>query len=130
MNWNSPCADEVEAPAVGLKSDSILAVASRYSKLVPVVVAACLIAPATRTREGSTPAVAVAFKVSTAMCWCPAPRETTVRSVRAPFLPKSRSCHRHTGASMVNGGLRATFRAPDAAQRVLGDAKHRPDGAL
>src|ERR1700733_11193388 len=111
MNWYSPCADEVEAPAVGLKSDSILAVASRYSKLVPVVFAACLIAPAIRARDGSTPAVAVAFEVSTAMCWCPAPRETTVRPVRAPFLPKSRSCHRHTAATMVNGGLRGFVQA-------------------
>jgi hypothetical protein len=51
-------------------------VASKYSKLVPVVLAACLIAPAIRTREGSTPAVAVALEVSTDMGWCPAPRET------------------------------------------------------
>src|SRR5450432_2259032 len=65
MNWYSPRADEVEALAVGLKLDSIFAVASMYSKLVPVVLAACLIAPAIRTREGSTPAVAVAFKAST-----------------------------------------------------------------
>src|ERR1700676_5506025 len=85
MNWNSPCADEVEAPAVGLKSDSILAVVSRYSKLVPVVLAACLIAPAMRTRDGSTPAAAVAFDVSTDICWCPAPRETPAQACsRAP----------------------------------------------
>ena len=75
---------------------------------MPVVLAACLIAPAIRTRDGSTPAVAVAFEVSTAMCWCPAPRETTVRPVRAPFLPKSRSCT--FAASMVNGGLRVPIR--------------------
>jgi hypothetical protein len=65
--------------AFGLKLDSILAVASMYSKLVPVVSAACLIAPAIRARDGSTPAVAVAFEVSTDICWCPAPRETTAR---------------------------------------------------
>jgi putative heme-binding domain-containing protein len=35
MNWNSPRADEVEAVAFGLKSDSILAVASKYPKLAP-----------------------------------------------------------------------------------------------
>src|ERR1700722_1232225 len=75
MNWKSPCADDVEAPALGLKSDSILAVASRYSKLAPVVFAACLIAPATRAREVSTPAVAWAFEVSTDMkCSAPADR--------------------------------------------------------
>ena len=51
MNWKSPPADEVEALAFGLKSDSILAVVSRYWKLVPVVVAACLMAPAIRARE-------------------------------------------------------------------------------
>ena len=34
-------------------------------------------APAIRAREGSIPAVAVAFEASTDMCWCPAPRETT-----------------------------------------------------
>src|SRR6202163_417806 len=80
MNWYSPRADEVEALAVGLKLDSIFAVASIYSKLVPVVLAACLIAPAIRAREGSTPAVAVAFEVSTDICWCPAPRETPYRA--------------------------------------------------
>ena len=58
MNWNSPRADEVEAAAFGLKLDSILAVVSRYSKLAPVVDAACLIEPAIFTREGSTPAAA------------------------------------------------------------------------
>src|SRR5580704_3175395 len=85
MNWNRPCADELEAPAVGLKSDSILAVVSRYSKLVPVVEAACLIAPAMRTRDGSAPAVAVALEVSTDICWCPAPRETPALACsRAP----------------------------------------------
>src|SRR3954470_9137378 len=65
MNWNSPRADEVPATAFGLKFDSILAVASRYSKLAPVVDAACLIEPAIRARVGSTPSAAVAFIVST-----------------------------------------------------------------
>jgi hypothetical protein len=60
-----------------LKSDSILAVASRYSKLVPVVPAACLIAPAIRAREGSTPDVAVALELSTDICLVLAPREMT-----------------------------------------------------
>src|SRR3954463_8336368 len=69
MNWNSPRADEVVADAFGLKLDSILAVVSRYSKLAPVVEAACLIEPAIFTRVGSTPAtvLALAFDVSTDM---------------------------------------------------------------
>src|ERR1700688_4053733 len=82
MNWNSPRADEVDAPAVGLKLDSILAVASRYSKLVPVVLAACLMAPAIRTREGSTPAVAVALEVSTDMSGPRSPRNDPPWPVR------------------------------------------------
>src|SRR3954465_12956514 len=56
MNWNSPRADEVPAAAFGLKFDSILAVVSRYSKLAPLVEAACLIEPAILARVGSTPA--------------------------------------------------------------------------
>ena len=67
MNWNSPRADEVVAAAFGLKLDSILAVASRYSKLAPVLLEACLIEVAIFRREGSTPAASVAFVVSTAM---------------------------------------------------------------
>jgi hypothetical protein len=59
-----------------LKLDSIFAVASKYSKLIPVVLAACLIAPAIRIREGSTLAVAVAFEMSTDMMLVPVPRET------------------------------------------------------
>src|ERR1700709_2408650 len=81
MNWNRPRADEVEAPAVGLKLDSIFAVASRYSKLVPVVPAACLMAPAMRARDGSMPAAEPALDASTDMCWCPAPS----RNDRAAF---------------------------------------------
>ena len=65
------------AAAFGLKLDSIFAVASRYSKLAPVVEAACLIEPAIFTRAGSTPAAAVALVVSTAMSLVPAPRETS-----------------------------------------------------
>src|SRR5450756_2490251 len=85
MNWNSPRADEVEAPAFGLKSDSIFAVASRYSKLVPVVLAACLIAPAIRARDESTPAVAVAFEGSTDICFGPrSPRNDRPACPRAP----------------------------------------------
>src|SRR6185437_10309871 len=64
---------EVEARALGLKSDSILAVASRYSKLAPVALAACLIALATRARALSTPSVAGVPDMSTDI-WCPAPR--------------------------------------------------------
>ena len=45
MNWYSPFADEVEACADGLKLDSIFAVVSRYSKLIPVDCAAWRIAP-------------------------------------------------------------------------------------
>jgi hypothetical protein len=67
MNWNSPFADEVDADAVGLKSDSIFAVASRYEKLVPVAPDACLIAPATCARAAVRP-VAEEFAVSTAIC--------------------------------------------------------------
>src|SRR5215207_2473603 len=77
MNWNSPRADEVVAAAFGLKLDSIFAVASRYSKLAPVVEAACLIEPAILARAGSTPAAAVALVVSIAMSLVPAPRETS-----------------------------------------------------
>src|SRR5258708_33853073 len=129
MNLKSPRAEDVEALALGLKLDSIFAVASRYSKLIPVVLAACLIAPAIRNREGSTAAVAVAFEMSTDICWCPAPRETPTRLVRAPgMIPKRpvpglirdgnrfsdeimprgkwRSCRRHTAAIMVNGWCR------------------------
>src|SRR6478752_6268859 len=95
MNWNSPRADEVEADAFGLKLDSILAVVSRYSKLVPVVEAACLIEPAIFTRVGSTPAAAVAFIVSTDMCWCPAPRETTPRACSSSRSPKAAVILRH-----------------------------------
>src|SRR3954463_1335335 len=69
MNWNSPRADEVDAAAFGLKLDSIFAVVSRYSKLAPVVEAACLIEPAIFARVGSTPAVA--FNVSTDMSLVP-----------------------------------------------------------
>src|SRR6202166_3802471 len=85
MNWNSPRADEVDAPAVGLKLDSIFAVASKYSKLVPVVLAACLIAPAIRARDGSTPAVAVALEVSTDMCWVPPPRKPPAKHFEPPM---------------------------------------------
>src|ERR1700736_3206275 len=103
MNWNSPCADEVEAPAVGLKSDSILAGASRYSKLVPLVPAACLIAPAMRVREMSTPAVAVAFDVSTDMLWSPLPAKPSPRPVRElPPTPKPRSQWGDYGQGKVN----------------------------
>jgi hypothetical protein len=42
-----PLADEVEAWADGLKLDSIFAVVSRYSKLMPVDCAAWRIAPVT-----------------------------------------------------------------------------------
>src|ERR1700688_1600020 len=85
MNWNSPRADEVDAPAVGLKLDSIFAVASKYSKLVPVVLAACLIAPAIRARDGSTPAVAVALEVSTEICWSPPPPKTPANLFERPM---------------------------------------------
>src|ERR1700747_3477688 len=92
MNWKSPCADEVVAPAAGVKSDSIFAVVSRYSKLVPLVLAACLIAPAMRTREGSTPGVAVALNVSADMFWSPLPAKRPIRpSRKLPFAPKARS---------------------------------------
>src|SRR3954447_2386932 len=87
MNWNSPRADEVDARAVGLKLDSIFAVASRYSKLVPVLEAACLMAPAMRARDGSMPAAAGALEASTAMYLLPA------------------VSRRHTAAGMVNEGL-------------------------
>src|ERR1700710_1775752 len=89
MNWNRPRADEVEALAVGLKLDSIFAVASRYSKLVPVVEAACLMAPAMRARDGSMPAAAVALEASTDMYWCPAPS----RNDRAALLSVINNAH-------------------------------------
>src|SRR5690242_17376080 len=93
MNWYSPRAEEVEAPALGLKSDSILAAASRYWKLAPVLVEACLIAPVTRMRVGSTPARAVAFDVSTDIFRCPAPRTRSSGSWRA-LSPEKRSRRR------------------------------------
>src|ERR1700761_6395346 len=105
MNWYSPRADEVDAPAVGLKSDSILAVASMYSKLTPVDEAACLIAPATRTRAGSTPAAAVAFEVSTDMFWVPRSPGNNLAQ-HAPFLPNDAAFAHHSAAVMVNGELR------------------------
>ena len=55
MNWNSPVADELLALRLGLKFDSTLAVASRYSKLAPVACAARWIAPATPDAGGLTP---------------------------------------------------------------------------
>ena len=65
------------AAAFGLKLDSIFAVASRYSKLAPVVEAACLIEPAIFARDGidtcrSRGVCCVDRHVSA----CPAPRET------------------------------------------------------
>nr|GAJ36167.1 hypothetical protein BDOA9_0153830 [Bradyrhizobium sp. DOA9] len=42
-----------------------------YWKLTPVMLEACLIAPATRARDGSRPAVCVALKLSTDMMKCP-----------------------------------------------------------
>src|SRR6187431_2078318 len=46
MNWNSPRADEVGALAFGSSADSAFAVASRWSKLAPVALAALRIVPA------------------------------------------------------------------------------------
>src|SRR3954454_23706718 len=71
MNWYSPCADEVVAPAAGSKSDSILAVVSMYWKLTPVRLETCLIAPATRARDASRPDVCEALELSTDMMKCP-----------------------------------------------------------
>jgi len=45
MNWYRPFADEVDACADGLMLDSIFAVVSRYSKLIPLDLAAWRIAP-------------------------------------------------------------------------------------
>ena len=59
------------APAVGSKSDSILAVVTMYWKLTPVRLETCLIAPATRAREGSRPDVCEALELSTDMMKCP-----------------------------------------------------------
>ena len=106
MNWNRPRADEVEAAALELKSDSIFAVVTRYSKLVPVVSAACLIAPAIRARAGSIPDMAVAFDVSTDMVLV---RELTALALQARSaapMPVPIS------AIMVNGGLIAARSEP------------------
>src|SRR5262245_21000710 len=83
MNWNSPRAEEVVAAAFGSKLDSIFAVASRYSKLAPVVDAACLIDPAIFRRVGSTPAAAVALVVSTAMSLVPCSSRKAARALMA-----------------------------------------------
>jgi hypothetical protein len=83
MNWNSPRADEVVAAAFGLKLDSIFAVASRYSKLAPVVEAACLIEPAILARAGSTPAAAVALAESIAMFPVPCSSRKLARALEA-----------------------------------------------
>src|SRR5437867_4074306 len=83
MNWNSPRADEVLAAAFGLKLDSIFAVASRYSKLAPVVEAACLIEPAIFARVGSTPAAAMALVVSTDMSLVPRSSRNLARALKA-----------------------------------------------
>src|SRR3954447_16751972 len=91
MNWNSPRADEVPAAAFGLKFDSIFAVASRYSKLAPVVEAACLIEPAILARVGSTPAVG--FNVSTDM-------------ILVPRSPRNRAA---SGAMAISAKYRATL---------------------
>src|SRR5215510_142495 len=47
MNWNRPVALDVRIVRLGLRSDSTLAVASRYWKLVPVAWAALRMAPVT-----------------------------------------------------------------------------------
>src|SRR6266852_3621879 len=47
MNWNSPAADDERMVRLGSRSDSTLAVASRYSKLAPVAWAALRMAPVT-----------------------------------------------------------------------------------
>src|SRR5580698_3637318 len=102
MNWKRPWAEEVEAPAVGLKSDSILAVVRRYSKLVPLELAACLIAPATRTRAGSTPGVAVAFDVSTDIPGLRSPRNDPTFCSREGS--HQRSSWTHSAVIMVKSG--------------------------
>src|SRR6185312_1149132 len=104
MNWNSPRADEVLAAAFGLKLDSIFAVASRYSKLAPVVDAACLIEPAILARTGSTPAAIVAFDVSTAMSLVPCPSRTSRGRSGAG---NQRPYAAETAAIIVNDRLRA-----------------------
>src|SRR5437588_9160872 len=115
MNWNSPRADEVVADAFGLKLDSLFAVASRYSKLAPVVEAACLIEPAIFTRVESTPAAAVAFIVSTDICLVPrSPRNDPSRPARVP----DRQGHRHLAAIMVNDVLRNGRPPHGAAYRL------------
>src|SRR3954470_10380941 len=120
MNWNSPRADEVPATAFGLKSDSILAVASRYSKLAPVVEAACLIEPAILRREGSTPAAAVAFDVSTDMSLVPRSSRNRAASAHSQSAPST--CH--PAAIMVNGRLKPrlppTLDGPIARRSGLG----------
>ncbi|MHC2164822.1 hypothetical protein ACVL5V_007243 [Bradyrhizobium ottawaense] len=48
-----------------------MAVVSMYWKLTPETFEACLIAPATRARDGSRTAVCVALELSTDMMKCP-----------------------------------------------------------
>lgn len=86
------------APAAGSKSDSILAVVSMYWKLTPEMFEACLIAPATRARDGSRTAVCEALELSTDMMEYP-PRAALSGAGNSDAL----SSHRGTG--MVNAGL-------------------------
>src|SRR5215475_8567764 len=113
MNWNSPRADDVVAAAFGLKLDSIFAVASRYSKLVPVVEAACRIEPAIFARVGSTPAAAVAFVVSTGMSLVPRSSPNDARPFEAPAI--GAYTRAETAAIMVNEALRNRPRPPVTA---------------
>src|SRR6185437_2677001 len=92
----------------------ILAAASRYWKLAPVLLEACLIAPVTRARAGSTPARAVAFEVSTDMFRCPASRTRPSGSWRA-LSPEKRSRRRAQWAVMVNEELSSRVPRPGSA---------------
>jgi hypothetical protein len=64
-----------------------------------------LIAPAIRTRDGSTPAVAVAFEVSADMLGLRSPRNDPPGPIESSH---KRSGHGHNGAIMVNDGLRSS----------------------
>src|SRR5262245_8724899 len=86
-----------------------------YSKLAPVALAACLIAPVTRARRESTPAEASAFDVSTDMLVSRSPRTAAI--VASALLPKDARNRRHTAGLMVNAGLRSQSSSLRGAQR-------------
>jgi hypothetical protein len=111
MNWYSPRADEVET-CLRIEIGFHLRGGQQIFEAGAGSVGGLLIAPAIRTREGSTPVVAVAFEMSTDICWCP-------RLAKRP----PRSYRHYPAAIMVNGGLTRNPRLrppfPDAQLHIV-----------